>query len=156
MFYPNTDLINGYIKNTKNIVLTSFPIGYVTDFVKIISTTSTSTLKVIDATVPSGVIGTGARIQLNMYKVLDPYLYATTSRFINSSASSTKTFYEITSYYWNLLVYISVVFYILLRIFGSHMIPDFMRTNQFGSNGALSDSGDEAYRLKEWLYKNKK
>jgi len=155
LFTPNGDLISRYISNAKAGLTTHFPIGYITDFVSIVSTTSSSTLTVINATVPNGVIGTGANINLSLNGILNPILNATTSIYTNSSASSTQTLYQITSGYWNIVVYFLAFLYMLRRILGSHIIPDAFRINQFGSKGSLSDSGDEAYRLKEWLYKNR-
>lgn len=105
--------------------LIHFPLGYITDFISIISTTTVGTLTPIDAYIPNGVPGTGAHIRLDLTNGLDMLLNATTSQFNNVSASSTQTFYEYTSYYWNLILYIMAGFYIIRRILGSHLIPKF-------------------------------
>jgi len=102
--------------------LARWPLGYVTRFVEIFADTSSSSIPVISATVPSGVVGAGASITLNANNALDFILNATTSSFLNSSASSTETFYEITSRYWNIFVYLALGFWILRRILGSHII----------------------------------
>lgn len=109
----------------KDNVSSHFPLGYVTDFLDILTSNATSSLTVIDATVPSVLPGSGARIRLDLNGVLNPILNATTSIFINSSASSTQTFYQITSYYFNYLIYILTVLYIIGRIIGKHLVPNF-------------------------------
>jgi len=125
LFTPNADLIGMYVSNSKAALTTHFPIGYITDFVSILATTSSSSITVINATVPSGVVGGGSHISLNLNGSLNSILNATSSRYNNASASSTQTFYQITSYYWNLILYILCGFYIFRRILGSHMIPHF-------------------------------
>jgi len=135
LFTPNGDLINMYVDKFRAGLTTHFPIGYVTDLVTILATTSSSTLTVIDATVPPFIAGTGARINLSLNGVLNPILNATTSRYVNASASSTQTFYQITSYYWNLILYILCAFYIFRRILGKGMIPHFGgKVTTFGNN----------------------
>lgn len=123
LFVPDQTLINESLTNVKNNVLQSFPIGYVTDFITIMATTSTTTLTVIDATLPNVLPGGGARVQLNLSHALDWALYATSSKFNNASASSTKTLYEITNEYWKIIVYIGALLYILSRLLGPRLIP---------------------------------
>jgi hypothetical protein len=152
-FVPTPDAISYIGTQLHDNILTHFPIGYITDFISIIATTTEGSLTVIDATIPNGVVGTGSHIHLDLAHQLDYILNATTSSFVNSSASSTQTFYEITSYYWKIIVYVLTLFYILGRIIGSSIVP-----NGFGSKGSLSDNStsDDSYALKEWLYKNRK
>jgi len=127
LFIPDGPTIATYWDYAWNNITTSFPIGYVTDFVTIMSTTTASSLTVIDATIPTGIAGAGASIHLDLANVLDPFLYATTSSFVNSSASSTDTFYDITSVYWNKIVWFLFFMYILTRILGTAIIPNFKR-----------------------------
>jgi len=122
-FVPTQSEINGFGTTLHDNVLTHFPLGYITDFVSIISTTTASTLTVFDAIVPAGIPGTGSHISLDLNHVLDPYLNATTGSFRNSSASSTETLFVITNRYWAYIVYILTLFYILGRILGTHLIP---------------------------------
>ena len=88
------------------------------------ATTSTSTLTVIDATLPSILPGGGARIQLNLSHALDWALYSTSSRYNNVSASSTRTFFAITNDYWKIVVYVGALLYILSRLLGTRLIPN--------------------------------
>jgi len=150
LFIPDQGLLNDSLDSLKENVLNRFPLGYVTDFVSIVATTSTSSLTVIDAYTPSVLPGGGSHIRLDLAGVFDTMLYATTSKYANVSASSTRTFYEITSDYWKIIVYVTAFLYILGRIVGTQSVPQ-----GFGKHGALSDtnSGDDSYALKEKLYK---
>lgn len=119
LFVPNKMQIQSALVSLKENVLVNFPLGYVTDFISILSTTTTSSIKLIDTTIPTGILGSGTSIVLDLTNVLDPLFNATSSKI----GSSTKTFYELTSYYWDLLVYIAFAIYIISRILGSHLIP---------------------------------
>lgn len=121
---PDSTAFNILASTLKDSVLNRFPIGYATDFVSIISSTATSSLVLLDFTVPPGIPGTGAHFSFDIANSLDFVLNATTSTFNNSSATSTETLFEITDRYWRILVYIGVGLYILRRIFGSHIIPN--------------------------------
>lgn len=155
LFVPDAGYLSDTIDNFRENVMTHFPLGYLSDFMTILEDTPESSLTVIDATIPNGIVGSGSNISLSLNGVLDPILNATTSTYTNSSASSTETFYEITVGYWRIIVYILAFLYILRRILGSHVIPEH---NHFGEHGALSDtnSNDDSYRLKEYLYNHQK
>jgi len=129
LFIPDSYLIQQSLINFKDNALTHFPIGYFTDFVDIITDNATSTLPVIDATVPNGVIGTGSHIRLDLSHSLDYVLNATSSQFNNASASSTETFYQITSRYWRYILYVLLTFYLLGRILSSTVIPKVHHNN---------------------------
>lgn len=134
-----------------------FPLGYVTDFVTIISTSTESSLVVVDATLPSVLPGGGAHIRIDLSHILDPVLNATSTIFNNASAPSTQTFYEITSHYWNIVLYLAVVFYVIARIVGSHIVPDLGHMNTDTQDlraKSFSEAEAERYRYKESLYKN--
>lgn len=106
-------------------VLSKFPLGYVWNIYQVLISTSSLALPVVDATVPNGVIGTGAHIRLEISSTTLAYLWnATTSTFVNSSAPSTETYLQIVSYYWNIVVYMAVLMYILRRILGTGLIGD--------------------------------
>jgi len=126
LFVPDSGQMDRTIRNFRDNVATHFPLGYVTDFVSIISTSTVGSLTVIDATVPSVLPGHGSRITLNLAGVFDSVLYATSGPFIGSGASSTATFYDVTSYYWRMFLYIMAVFFIVSRLAGSHVIPRLM------------------------------
>jgi len=122
-FVPTSDSLS-YLGNTlHDSILIHFPIGYITDFISIISTSTVGSLTVLSATVPNGVVGAGSHIELDLTGILDDYLNATTSGFTNSTASSTETLFVITNRYWSYLLYILTVFYLLSRILGSKIIP---------------------------------
>jgi len=135
LFTPEPTLIKSYVTRFKGDLTTHFPVGYITDLVTILGTTSSSTITIINATVPSFIPGTGSNIRLDLNGVLNPILNATTSRYSNISGSSTQTFYQITSYYWNLIIYILCGFYIFRRILGKSLIPHFGHNTTFGKKG---------------------
>lgn len=151
LLIPDSNYLNESIKSFKNQVSGHFPLGYLTDFINIMQSTTTIPLIAINATLPTNLPGGGSHITLDLTNSLNTMLNATTSIFTNESASSTETFYEITSYYWNIIVYILTGLYIISRVIGSHLIPT---AGGFGSKGSLSDtnSNDDSYRLKEYLY----
>lgn len=126
------------------------PWGYAFRIYDIFTDTSSSSIPILSATIPPGVVGAGSTITLDPNHVLDQFLNATSGSFISGSATSTKTLYEITSPYWSTIVYISLGLYILRRILGQHLVGG------FGDKGSISDtnSKDDSYRLKETLYKN--
>jgi len=121
MFIPDTDYTSKKVGQMSNTITNAWPIGYITDFVRIISTSTAGTLTPIDATIPNGIPGAGSHITLNLTGVLDPVLNATTSTFVNSSAPSTDTFFDITNYYWKIVCYVLVILYIVGRVLGSHI-----------------------------------
>lgn len=100
-------------------VLAIPPWGYIYRLYEIFAfDTASSSLPVISATIPSGILGAGSSISLDANHALDFVLNATTSQFLNSSASSTETFFEFTNRYWSVLVYLGFGFYVLSRIIG--------------------------------------
>jgi len=151
LFTPDPKLIDDTFTSFHDLALTHFPLGYLYDFILILSTTSEKAIPVIDATIPNGIPGAGANINLSLSHVLDPVLNATTSGFSGSGASTTETLYQYTVGYWTIFVYICAGVYILGRILGSHLF----HVGMFGAQGSLSDSGDDAYALKEYLYKHR-
>ena len=121
-FAPNPILINQKWDIMITTITKAVPLGYVTEFVQIISTTSTSTLTVLDITMPNGLpYGQNQNLTLSLSHVLDPYLNATTGIYMTSQASSTKTLYEITLPYWKILVSVMVLLYLLRRVIGNHL-----------------------------------
>jgi len=126
LFLPNKADLYISLSALKDGIGSRFPLGYATDFVTILATTSTTTLAVIDATMPSALGLGNAHIYLSLDHVLDPILEATTTIFSGSNpdTDNSETFYEITSYYWRILVYLGALLYILGRILGSHVIPN--------------------------------
>ena len=127
LFLPTNTDITTNLDIIKNEISNKFPIGYFSDLIGILSTTTVGNLTILDAELPSA-LGLGKpKIQLNLAHVLDPVLNATTSQFSMSSstgASSTATFFETTNYYWSIFIYILTALYILSRIIGSRLIPN--------------------------------
>lgn len=122
LIIPPQSVLQNDFEILRDGFLSKWPLGYVTRMIEIFASSTNSQIPVISATIPSGVIGAGASITLDANHALDFILNATTSGFLNSSASSTDTLYEITSYYWELIVYACLGLYILRRILGSHLI----------------------------------
>ena len=120
-FTPSPSVISTFVSGLQENVLNRFPVGYMTDFVGIIATTTTQSLTVINATIPSGIMGSGSNITLDLTGVLDPILNATSTRYNNVSASSTETLFTITNRYWSYILYLLALFYILSRIVGIHL-----------------------------------
>jgi len=126
LFIPSSADIGYAVDQFKENISTHFPLGYFSDFIDIISTSTTGTLTVIDAQLPNSLGLGNADIQLDLAHSLDFILNATTSQFSNSSstgASSTETFYEATSYYWKIIVYIMALIYMLTRVIGGVIHP---------------------------------
>jgi len=125
MIYPDTEFIKQSFTRQYNTITGMFPLGYITDFISIIGTTTVGTLTPIDAELPSA-LGVGTpHITLDLTGVLDPLLNATTGVFINSSAPDTRTFYEITSDYWDIIISILFVMYLVSRVLGAGFMPTF-------------------------------
>jgi len=126
LFLPSNGDMQAALENIKSNITNKFPIGYFSDFISIISTSTVGNLVILDVTTPTGLgLGSTGSLRLDLTGVLDPFLNATTGKFSNISSSSTasSTLYETTSYYWNIIVYILTLFYILSRIIGSQVIP---------------------------------
>lgn len=150
LFVPNSDQIDLFFNSYAGEFLKRFPLGYVTDTISILSTTTVGSLTVLDATLPSSLPGGGAHIELDLTGILDPILNATTSYFLNESATDSRTLYEITSEYWDKLIYLSLFIYIISRILGSHLISNPILPQNSSVNGSVPN---ETYRYKEKLYK---
>jgi len=106
-----------------------FPLGYVTDFVSILSTSTIATSFGIHAIIPAGIPGTGATLDLDLSSTTLGWLYESDiGTFTNSSAPDTRTFFEITYDYWKVIVYLAVLFYLIGRIIGKRIIPNLLRS----------------------------
>jgi len=123
LFIPDPSGLNQMFDDLKSEALDSFPLGYITDFFSIVSTSTIGTLTPFSATVPTILPGAGSHISLDITNGFDWLLNSTTGPFISPEASTTVTFYEYTSTYWEILVYVLAGLYILRRILGSHLVP---------------------------------
>lgn len=129
LFVPDSQYVSQTVNDFKLVALSHFPLGYFSDFYYLISTSTVSQMPIFSAVVPPGIPGTGASISLDLNGVLDPYLNATTSQFINVSASSSDTLLDITMPYWELFVNFAVIFYVVGRIVGGSFIPRIISYN---------------------------
>jgi len=105
------------------------PWGYVFRLYDIMSDTASTSMVIFAATVPNGVPGAGGTITLDLNHSLD-FILNSTSTFRTAEASSTRTFYEITSFYWDIIVYLGLAFYVLKRLLGSQLVPTLGEHNQ--------------------------
>lgn len=120
---PSNEQLTNFGNVVSTNIFTKFPVGYVWSIASILNATTTTALPVISAVVPNGIPGSGAELTLALTPgVIDYVLYATTSQFTNVSAPSGASLYSITSFYWNILVYLGVFAYLISRILGSHLI----------------------------------
>jgi len=116
----------------KNGMLSYWPLGYITDFATILSTTSEMTAIGISAIVPSGIPGTGSEINLSLSSTTLSYIYdATVGSFVNSSAPDTRSFYDITNDYWEIIVYLLLGIYLISRVISSVFVPDYNPVGEY-------------------------
>lgn len=123
LFVPNEHDQARLFVDTKETVLSMFPVGYITEFVSIVSTSSTSSLPVFSATLPAEFGNSnGTSISLDLSHSIDYVLNATSSHI----GSSTMTIFEATYPYWEIFVWICCGLYVLTRIFSNYFsIPDY-------------------------------
>jgi hypothetical protein len=119
LLYPDPAQVDLNIQTLRNDFLVRVPIGYLTRFIELVSSSSTVPLVVLDATLPSVLPGGGSSVRLDLSHALDPIFGATVGIY----GTSTQTFYEVTSYYWNIIVGLLFLFYVVRRVVGSHLIP---------------------------------
>lgn len=130
---PPPSILNTDVLAIKNEIFTVAPMGYITRFISVLTASTTSSLPILRATVPPGIPGANSSLTLDFNHSLDSILNATIGTFSNVSASSTETLYEFTAPYWNTIIYILLAFYLLRRIIGSHIIPEFNREGGVGN-----------------------
>jgi len=127
LFLPTQSDIYLSLQDLKDGIGSRFPLGYLTSFIDIISTSTVGSMTAIDLETPEA-LGFGKNtLRLDLTHSLDPILTATTGVFSNSSstgASSTATFFSTTNYYWSIVVYVLTALYVIRRIIGSLIIPD--------------------------------
>lgn len=122
LFVPDGALIYNSLSSFKEQASTHFPLGYVTDFITIISSSASTSLPVLDITIPEGIAGTGASITLDVASI--GWIFNATSS-IGTEAQKGKTIFEIVNPYWEIVCYFAFGFYILRRILGSQIISKF-------------------------------
>jgi len=125
LFIPREFYMKASIEVLKDEVVHIFPIGYFVDFVQILATTSTSTLQLVDAELPSVLAGGGSTLNITLdAHSMDMLWNATSSQFLTTKQSDTRTFFEITNGYWRILMVLLALVYILRRILGVSVIPE--------------------------------
>jgi len=123
LFVPDSSEVYETISQLKENVLTHFPLGYFTDFITLISSTTPKSLNILEATIPNSLPCSGCYIHLDLDNSLDMLLNATSGPYISATEDDTRTLYEITEEYWEIIVNLGVLFYILGRIVNSFNIP---------------------------------
>jgi len=119
LFVPNKSQMQLLLEKVQTGFLTKFPLGYVTDFVTILATSTVVSIPSITATVPEALPGHGSVVTLGVSSSTLSWLYESTS---GEFSGSSQTFYDFTYYYWRIIVVLSLLFYLLMRILGSHLI----------------------------------
>lgn len=125
LFVPSSDDIQTVITDIKNGAFSRFPFGYIQRVAIIFTSQSSTTIPVFQATIPLGVVGGGSSITLDPNYAIDFILNSKASD--SGFGTSTETFYETTSYYWEIFVYICLVLYIMRRVLGSGLITSFKK-----------------------------
>lgn len=122
LFIPTSSYLKDRFLYLYNNVGSIFPLGYLKSFVDILATSTTRYIS-LTAEMPPTLPGVGSSLTLDLSADKLDWIYnATSSQFKNSSASSTSSFYDLTYYYWKILIYIALGFYIISRILGTHII----------------------------------
>jgi len=125
LFIPREFYMKASIEVLKDEVVHIFPIGYFVDFVQILATTSTSTLQLVDAELPSVLAGGGSTLNITLdAHSMDMLWNATSSQFLTTKQNDTRSFFEITNGYWRILMVLLALMYILRRILGVSVIPE--------------------------------
>ena len=115
IFYPGSSVFSDDLLLIENMP----PWGYIYRVYSLFTNTSASTsIPILDAVVPNGIPGSGSHLTLDLNHSLDYILNATSSIYNSGNATSSQTFYEITSFYWNIFVYLGLFVYLLGRIIG--------------------------------------
>lgn len=129
LFIPDSRQLTATFNYFYNSIGSHVPLSYISDIAEIFLSTTTRALVVMEATVPVGIPGAGSHIELDLTRSLDRFLYAT-STFRSAEASSTDTLYDITSYYWDIVVYLGLALYLLRRVVGSSLIPNLFNSSK--------------------------
>jgi len=141
---PPQDILARDIDILKEQFLYVAPIGYLTRFIDIMATTSTSSLPVIAYTTSGNSMFGTTTFEFNPFGALasadSPLTYT-------SDQEEPKTMGQIFSYIINIIIYLTLFFMIIKHLTGVHLHGDFSATP------SQNQKGNEAYRLKEALYK---
>lgn len=120
---PSTEQLRNFANVITSNIMTKFPLGYVWSIVEILKGDVGTSIPSVSAVVPEVLPGGGSELELSLQPGdLDWILNATTSVFANESAPSGASLYSITSFYWNILVYMGVFAYLYTRVMGSHLV----------------------------------
>jgi len=146
LFIPDAYLAQQSIENFRSEVLTRFPLGYVTDFISILSTGTSTTVTLVDLQVPGILPGGGKTMTLTIDEhSLDMLLNATSSVFATTKQDDPRTFREITEEYWLIVLGVLTILYMLRRILGVAVIPEL---RSFGEQEPLYASAETMRRAR--------
>jgi len=122
LLIPNSTQLTESVKNFATKAKGVFPIGYFTDFVSILSTTTVTAIPVISATIPSGIAGAGASVNLDLSHSIDWLLNSSSTIWATQQNVPEESFVDVITPYWEYLIYIALGFYLVSRVLGSHII----------------------------------
>lgn len=119
IFIPTEQQFRNTFQILYDNTLTKFPIGYVTSMVEILKDTTKQDIPVIDLTVPEGIPGAGATLDLTISDVA--WIFNATSTF-GTPEQKGQSLFSIVNPYWEILVYLSLFLYIASRLLGAYVI----------------------------------
>lgn len=117
LMYPDITLIQQTVNDSLDEIGDRFPIGYVNDLYSILSTTSSSSIPVLEYTLPKAVNVGQPTLTLDFNNSIDWFLNSTSSMY-----GTDDSFYDVTAPYWQKLLYILAFLYILGRILGRRIV----------------------------------
>jgi hypothetical protein len=153
LFFPDSGYISRKLGQQANMLLTAFPLGYITDFVSILSTSTVGSLTAMEGTIPNGLPGAGTFFSLSLNNGLDTLLTATSSQFKTATEDDERSFYDITSDYWNIVVSVLFVMYLAMRILGNTFNVTYGKKEGLGDIGYIDDGEIKFNSAKSYLRK---
>jgi len=125
LFIPDAGLAQQSIGNFRNEIMTRFPVGYITDFVRIVSSGTAVPITLFDVQVPSVLAGGGSALYVVVDEhSLDLLMLATSSQFATTKQSDTRNFSAMLSDVWLIILGLATLFYMLRRVLGPVVIPE--------------------------------
>jgi len=102
-------------------VLVKFPLGYITSIIGAMYTEQTQAIPRITTTIPDGIAGTGATLDIGIDQQSLGWIFNATSTY-GTPEQKGKTLWTIVDPYWQIVVYLALGTYILSRILGAFVI----------------------------------
>lgn len=123
LFTPQERDMAILVADLKDGLLHVFPLGYITDTVAILSTSSTTSLPVLTVTIPKGYAGLSTTtLSLNIFQLMGPGTILGTATS-SLTGSSTQTIWSTISNSWNTFIYCCLGIYVIVRILGLKYNP---------------------------------